>query len=860
MPGNLVVASFSRGEVTPELGGRVDIASYKASLATCRNMIVRSYGGAYNRFGSQFLGFANGSGQGGAGFPSRLRRFKFNTTDAYILEFTPLKMRVLRNDAFVLDTLKAITAVANTAGTGSPVQITVAAHGYTTGDYLVLDSTFVGANFLPGRWVVVGTTTTNTFQIIDPITGVPITSMGTAYVSGGKAGHVYYIATPYSLADLAIMNFVQSADAMTITVADQLEMTLTRSGDAAWTLAAPTFAPASLPPTSVAVVPNTTGSTTTSYVVTSIDATTGEESLPTAPVTITNANDSAISNTVTWLAPVGETVSLYSVYRAINGIYGFIGDTPTLAFLDANYSPDLSTTPPQAANPFAGGNDPGTAMYFQQRLIRSGSNNSGDTIYASQTGLYYNMSVSQPAVASDAMTFTLTSREVNQVRHMVPIKQDLIAFTAGQEWRISANGAAFTTANLAILPQSAWGSGFLEPITIGLTILYVRENGMTVRSARYTYLSDAYTGEDASLLSSHLLNPTALMTAWASGLTPDPVIIGVQSNGGATCQTYQEEQQINAWTRWDTDGLFETTEIVRPDLASDSLDEEIYFVVNRVVNGFPNVRTVEKIRPRRFTDVRDGFFVDAGLSYNNPIPITRIDLVAGVTQITAPNHGLSNGALVSISDVTWFPTYDANWNLIVPNQLTGNNQNTVTVVNANTFILNGVNSTGWVGWLNGGNVRLCATVFGGLYHLEGVAVSILADGNVVSGLTVANGQITLGSPAARVHIGRRFFADIGTQALEAPQGSIQGKEARVPYCTVRVVNSRGWLMGQQNTDLLEVPVRTYEAISDPTQMYTGDVIVTMGSDWEKQAQTFIRQAYPLPLEVLDIIPGIELED
>ena len=62
MPGNLIESSFSRGEVTPELGGRVDIASYKTSLATCRNMIVRSYGGVYNRFGSQFLGFAVGSG------------------------------------------------------------------------------------------------------------------------------------------------------------------------------------------------------------------------------------------------------------------------------------------------------------------------------------------------------------------------------------------------------------------------------------------------------------------------------------------------------------------------------------------------------------------------------------------------------------------------------------------------------------------------------------------------------------------------------------------------------------------------------------------------------------------------------
>jgi hypothetical protein len=219
--------------------------------------------------------------------------------------------------------------------------------------------------------------------------------------------------------------------------------------------------------------------------------------------------------------------------------------------------------------------------------------------------------------------------------------------------------------------------------------------------------------------------------------------------------------------------------------------------------------------------------------------------------------------------------------LLIPNQLSGNNQAVITVIDANTFSLNGVSSaapptftdpktglpatpaiavTSWVDYVRGANARSCATVLTGLYHLEGVPVSILADGNVISGLTVVNGTITIGSPAARVHIGRQYFSDVGTQALEAPQGSIQGKEARVPTCTVRLVNSRGWLQGQQSNDLLEVPVRNYEAISDPTVMFTGDVIVTMGADWEKQGTVFVRQANPLPLEILDIIPAVELED
>lgn len=859
MPGTVIESSFSRGEVTPELGGRVDVATYKTSAATCRNMIVRSFGGVYNRFGTQFVGFATGTGQGGAGNLSRLRRFRFNTDDVYILEFAPGTMRVIRNDAYVLDGIKNIVAV--TTIVGSPA-LQVTAHGYSMGDFLVLDNTFVGADQLPGRWVVVGQVLDpNTFYINDPITGLKITTAGTAWVSGGKVGRVYTLATAYSAADLPKMSFVQSADVMTITVADVPEYSLTRTGDAAWTLTAPTFAPTITAPTGLAVTPNPAGAVTSSYVVTAIDATTGEESLPCAAVTVANAAN-PISTDLSWVAPVGFTVGLYSVYRAVNGIYGFIGDTPgtSVIFHDANYLPDLSTTPPLAANPFTGGKYPGTAMYFQQRLIRSGSTANPDTLYCSKTGLYYNMSVSQPAVASDALTFTLTSREVNQMRHMVPIKQDLIGFTAGQEWRITANGQAFAAQNLAILPQSSWGSGYLEPVVVGLTILYVRDNGMTVRSARYTYLSDAYTGEEVSLLSSHLFTPTSQITSWAGGITPDPVIVGVLGNGQAACLTYQEEQQVTAWTRWDTAGSFEAVEIARPDLTTLSLDDEIYFVVNRVVNGTNNVRTIERIRPRRFSDVRDCFFVDAGLSFDNPITITNINIAGGIVTITAPAHGLTTGNTVSISDVIWSPTYDANWNLIKPAQLTGNNQATVTVLTANVFTLDGVSSTGWVSYLSGGKARSCATVFGGLYHLEGVAVVALADGNVITGLTVTNGKVTLGFPAARVHIGRQFFADLGTQALEASQGSIQGKEARVPYCTVRVANSRGWLQGQTSADLVEARLRQFEAIGDPLALVTGDVRCTMAADWQNEAQVFIRQAAPLPLEVLAIIPAIDLED
>jgi len=47
--------SFSAGEVSPSVYGRVDLARFYTALRTCRNFIVRQYGGVMNRPGTEFV-------------------------------------------------------------------------------------------------------------------------------------------------------------------------------------------------------------------------------------------------------------------------------------------------------------------------------------------------------------------------------------------------------------------------------------------------------------------------------------------------------------------------------------------------------------------------------------------------------------------------------------------------------------------------------------------------------------------------------------------------------------------------------------------------------------------------------------
>lgn len=94
---SLVQTSFSRGEIGPQLYGRVDLAAYQNGLRQLSNFIVTPYGGYVNRAGSYFLAQTLNNEV------ARMIRFKFNNADTYALEFTHLAMRVYRNGGLVLN-------------------------------------------------------------------------------------------------------------------------------------------------------------------------------------------------------------------------------------------------------------------------------------------------------------------------------------------------------------------------------------------------------------------------------------------------------------------------------------------------------------------------------------------------------------------------------------------------------------------------------------------------------------------------------------------------------------------------------------------------------------------------------------
>jgi hypothetical protein len=219
-------SSFTAGEVSPRMEGRVTLDTYREGLADMTNLLVLPQGGVTRRPGTEYLGEIKNSAQA-----ARLIPFQFKTTDTYILEFGDQTMRVFRSGLQVLDaTDKVITGITQ----ADPGVITSNSHGFSDGDEIFVDA-IVGMTELNGRNYRVDNATTNTFTLTDLFGNDIDTTSFTAYGSAGTATEIYNIATPYAVADLPALRFVQSADTMFIVHPSYAIRKLTRTADNNWT-------------------------------------------------------------------------------------------------------------------------------------------------------------------------------------------------------------------------------------------------------------------------------------------------------------------------------------------------------------------------------------------------------------------------------------------------------------------------------------------------------------------------------------------------------------------------------------------------------------------------------------------------
>ncbi len=149
----------------------------------------------------------------------------------------------------------------------------------------------------------------------------------------------------------------------------------------------------------------------------------------------------------------------------------------------------------------------------------------------------------------------------------------------------------------------------------------------------------------------------------------------------------------------------------------------------------------------------------------------------------------------------------------------------------------------------------------GLDHLEGATVVALGDGVPLGEFTVASGAIAnLGALCSDIHVGLPITCDLETLDLDINGSGIRDKPKSVKSVSLLLdASARTFEAGPTSAKL--VPFRKAPAPQDQTlatAAFTGQVELSVQSQFTREGRVFIRHTDPLPLTILGIIPSVEI--
>ena len=493
----------------------------------------------------------------------------------------------------------------------------------------------------------------------------------------------------------------------------------------------------------------------------------------------------------------------------------------------------------------SGLNYPGAVSYFEQRRVFAGTTNSPQQLWMTRSGTESDMSYRLPVKDDDRISFKVAAREANTIRHIVPLQQ-LMLLTSAAEWRVSpVNSDAITPTTISVRPQSYIGANNVQPSIVNNSMVYCAARGGHVRELGYSWQSNGYITGDLSLRAAHLFDNYEISDMCYSK-SPHPLIWFISSTGYLLGLTYVPEQQIGAWHWHDTDGTFESCANV-----AEGAEDHVYVVVKRTVNG-NSVRYVERMASNAFDSIDDCFFVDSGLTYDgNNTTATTVTVSGGtlwgpteLLTITASTSIFAYPATTDVGDAFVFTATDG-----TQYRLTIESCSSTTVVQARSDKVLAVAFRN-VPISNGAFAR---NSVGGLSHLEGKTVSILADGAVMPRKVVVGGSVSIDRAAVKIHVGLQYLSDLQTLPLAINIEAFgQGRVKNINQAWVRVFRSSGLFVGPTADKLTEAKMRTNEPYGSPPSLRSDEISVNITPTWAQGGQIYIRQADPLPLTVVGV--------
>lgn len=566
-------------------------------------------------------------------------------------------------------------------------------------------------------------------------------------------------------------------------------------------------------------------------------------------VRVINPGSGASSSDVTITDPTGEGAIISAVNNA-GATEAFIiqrgGKNYTAPVISVAGNTDLEVEVDIGPSE---GTFPGVSCYFQQRQIYAASLVKPQTLWASKPGAFKNMDVSIPTLPDDALTLTLASNEVNDIKALQPMPGGLIVLTGSGAWQVSggANGEALSATSALATPQAFNGASDVTPLLIGHEILYIQSKGSTVRNLSYSFNQNIYTGVDLSVLSNHLFTGRTIRE-WSWAEEPFKLVTAVRDDGELLVMTFLKEHELFGWTHWDTQGMYRSVATIR-----EGNEDFIYTIVRRKIQG-QWVEYIERFASRylRFGLAEEAWCLDSALELVPDEPEAEISISAasGSVEIEASAAVFSTQSVGRVlragGGVIDISTY------ISPSKLSGTVRSAVLDVIPQTGLPKSFTQGNW-------NIVSPVTTIRGLEHLEGQTVKAVGDGSYIGEFVVANGSITVPHPVSKLTVGLGYRCKLKTLPLEVNQPTIQGKMKKISKITVLVNNTRGIKFGFDDSSLTE-PRQWDRSVNlgNPMPLRSGQFWEHPGPNWTVEGQIVIQQDYPMPATILAVVPDVQV--
>lgn len=244
-----------------------------------------------------------------------------------------------------------------------------------------------------------------------------------------------------------------------------------------------------------------------------------------------------------------------------------------------------TTYAPPVSSPWSGTNWPRACAYHEGRLYLGGTPNEPSTLWASRSGNYQDFDGTGADSKDDPLLFPLSSAGIIQT---LTSRKDLVVNTDISEVIGTSVGGVIAFDDFAFPKQTDWGANCIQPIVVGRSMVYTSNSRRLMRTfADEGGTNYGWDGVELSLLAEDIFRTPVKQMAFMD--EPSYQAAFLLADGTLAMATWYYPEEVIGWWRLETaynDSAAQPTNRVMSIASVDTeTGSKLWMTINRA--GFP---------------------------------------------------------------------------------------------------------------------------------------------------------------------------------------------------------------------------------------------------------------------------------